>query len=121
MKKTFGLISLIFLVTISASSAKSIDLDGSIILRDGSKVVRIDVGNEDKRGNGRSINKRIKRLERAVRALQNRVYELEDQETSESEIKVLLQIRFLSRDYFRTYSIIPGRTAPFSKCGGAIL
>lgn len=77
MKKVFALISLISLVTISTASARSLDLDGSITLRDGGNVVRINVGGEDKQ-DSRSMIRRINRLERAVRALQNRAYDLED-------------------------------------------
>ena len=58
--------------------AQADDIDGSIVLRDGSKTVRISVG--DHVTNSVGTSKRIRRLERAVRDLQDRVYELEGDE-----------------------------------------
>lgn len=77
MKRVITLVSLLSLFAISSASARPLDVGGMITLRDGGNVVRISVG-EEERNDRRSMARRIKRLERAVRALQNRVYDLED-------------------------------------------
>jgi len=51
--------------------------DGRINTNDGGTIIRIEVGN-DRESDTRETSKRIARLERAVRELQNRVYDLED-------------------------------------------
>lgn len=84
MKKAFALISLFSVMTASSASARVLNLDGSITLHDGGRVVRINVGGED-RQDSRSMIRRIKRLEEAVRALQNRVYDLEDTQVLQVE------------------------------------
>lgn len=85
MKKIFIFISLVSMFSISAASAQSIGLDGTIRLNDGRTIVRIDV-NTDNRQDIRSMSRRIRRLEQAVRALQNRVYELEDDAPRRAEV-----------------------------------
>jgi len=50
---------------------------GRIDLRDGTTIVRIDIGDE-RETDSRAMMKRVANLERAVRELQNRVYDLED-------------------------------------------
>jgi len=84
MKKIMTIVSLLTLVASSSAFAKKGDMAGSITLRDGAQVVRISVGDEN-RQDSQSMVKRINRLERAVRALQNRVYELEDSTLGEEK------------------------------------
>jgi hypothetical protein len=50
---------------------------GRLSLRDGSTIIRVNVGS-DRENDSRENAKRIANLERAVRELQNRVYDLED-------------------------------------------
>lgn len=78
MKKILTSIAMLTLLSSTASFARSSDVTGSITLRDGGSVVRINVGREDDR-DSRSMAIRLRRLESAVRELQNRVYELEDE------------------------------------------
>lgn len=52
----------------------------SISINDGSNILRIDIGN-DRDLDARQLVRRITKLERAVRELQNRVYDLEDDAT----------------------------------------
>ena len=75
MKKLMALVMLTVLVGAQTSSAKPLDASGEITLRDGSNTVLISVG--DRRNDRRSDRDRLRRLERAVRDLQYRVYELE--------------------------------------------
>lgn len=77
MKKIIAIIGLVGLMGTGSAFARNLDLSGSISLRDGGQVVRINIGKEERQDN-RSMSRRINRLERAVRALQNRVYDLED-------------------------------------------
>jgi hypothetical protein len=51
--------------------------DGRINTNDGGTIIRIEVGN-DRDNDSRAMMKRMVQLERAVRELQNRVYDLED-------------------------------------------
>ena len=64
------------LLTISTSSFAR-DNYGTISLNDGKNILRIDIGNE-RESDSRELSKRVARLERAVRELQNRIYDLED-------------------------------------------
>ena len=59
---------------------------GEISLNDGKNILRIDIGND--RDEGRDLTQRIIRLERAVRELQNRVYDLEDDAKPSRQVKV---------------------------------
>lgn len=71
MKK---IITILALVLSTAAVARDY---GTISLNDGKNIFRIDIGN-DRDVETRQLVKRIVRLERAVRELQNRVYDLED-------------------------------------------
>lgn len=79
------------IITISAlvlSTATFARDYGTISLNDGKNILRIDIGNE-READSRQLVQRITRLERAVRELQNRVYDLEDETTpTHREIKV---------------------------------
>jgi hypothetical protein len=57
-----------------------------IELNDGKRIIRIDIGND--RDEGRELTQRLLRLERAVRELQNRVYDLEDDARAPRQVKV---------------------------------
>jgi hypothetical protein len=70
------IITLLALLTISTSTFAR-DNYGTISLNDGKNILRIDIGNE-RESDSREVSKRVARLERAVRELQNRVYDLED-------------------------------------------
>ncbi len=72
MKKSLFILALAFIST--ASFAQDF---GNLTLNDGKTIFRISVGNE-RDTDSRSQSQRIARLERAVRELQNRVYDLED-------------------------------------------
>ena len=76
MKKLLlALLSLTFIATASAQDRNQVS--GDIRIGDGTNVLRISV-NRSETTNTRDLSKRMQRLERAVRQLQNRVYELED-------------------------------------------
>lgn len=84
MKKIIASVLLLAIVLSSVSAFAQRDRDhrnnnngrGSVILRDGRTIVRIDVGEE----NDREMALRIRRLEQAVRDLQAQVYDLRDTE-----------------------------------------
>jgi hypothetical protein len=62
---------------------------GTISLNDGKNILRINIGNE-RDSDSRQLVQRITRLERAVRELQNRVYDLEDEANpTRREIKII--------------------------------
>lgn len=71
MKK---IVTILVLVLSTTAFAKDYNF---ISLNDGKNILRIDIGNE-RDADSRQMARRITRLERAVRELQNRVYELED-------------------------------------------
>jgi hypothetical protein len=82
MKKVITILALVLSTTTFAKDY------GSISLRDGGNILRIDIGSEQE-ANSRQLAQRVTRLERAVRELQNRVYDLEDDNTaSRRETKV---------------------------------
>lgn len=72
MFKSF-LLALAFLLSVSSTFAKSFHYSDS---DDDKKVIVIDVGSEEKTSK-KDLEKRIYRLERAVRQLQDRVFDLE--------------------------------------------
>ncbi|MDD0852836.1 hypothetical protein HBN50_07005 [Halobacteriovorax sp. GB3] len=69
--KIMTIFSALVMTTFSASSFSK-----EITLKDGEKILRIEVG-KDKYQSNKEMIKRIHQLERAVWHLQNRVYELE--------------------------------------------
>ncbi len=72
-------------ILFSMFSSLSIKADsGEIILRNGHSGVRISIG--DERMNDRDLRRRIVSLEKAVRDLQNEVYNLQDTRPSEQWI-----------------------------------
>lgn len=75
MKKGLILIAILSLVSISAFSQDRTRVRGGISIGNGDDVIRIDVNNRSRAGD---TSKRILRLERAVRQLQNMVYDLQD-------------------------------------------
>ncbi len=76
MKKVLlALLSLTFIATASAQDRSRVS--GTVRIGDGTNVIRIDV-NSNNRSSNTNINRRVERLEMAVRQLQNRVYELEE-------------------------------------------
>ncbi len=82
MKKIITILSLVLSTTTFARDY------GTINLSDGKNILRIDIGNE-REFDTRQLVQRITRLERAVRELQNRVYDLEDEATpARREVKV---------------------------------
>lgn len=81
MKKTL-IVSLLALVA-GIMTTQARDRDGSITLRDGRSVVRISIGDEDR--NERVMVRRIRRLEEAVRDLQDTVYDLQTQTPVENK------------------------------------
>jgi hypothetical protein len=72
MKKLVVLI--LALASLTASAQRRGDRDGSITLSDGRSIVRIDVGDER---DEREMLRRVRRLEQAVRDLQDKVYQLQ--------------------------------------------
>ena len=73
MKKIIAILTLVLLSTATFAGDY-----GTIGLNDGKNILRIDIGNE-RDVDSRQLAQRITRLERAVRELQNRVYDLEDE------------------------------------------
>lgn len=62
--------------------------DGRINTNDGGTIIRIEVGN-DRENDSRAMMRRMVQLERAVRELQNRVYDLEDDARPQTrEVKI---------------------------------
>lgn len=72
------LVLLALSLSVSAFAQDRRQMNGRLDLRDGSTIVRINVGS-DRESDSRENSKRIASLERAVRELQNRVYDLEDE------------------------------------------
>lgn len=64
-------------LTLTTSAFARGDRDGRTNTNDGGTIIRIEVGN-DRENDSRAMMKRMVQLERAVRELQNRVYDLED-------------------------------------------
>lgn len=64
-------------LTMSVSAFARDSYEGRFTKNDGTTIVRIEVGN-DRDNDTRAMTRRIIQLERAVRELQNRVYDLED-------------------------------------------
>ena len=85
MKKIIlALLSLTF--ALSASAEHRPDISGTIRLGDGTDLIRIEVNKDDRRNvRGENMRQRMRRLEMAVRQLQNRVYELEEQGVQDYE------------------------------------
>lgn len=70
--------SILVLLALTVSvSAFARDQRGRVELNNGQTIIRIDVGNE-RDTDSRAMAMRMAKLERAVRELQNRVYDLED-------------------------------------------
>jgi hypothetical protein len=75
MKKIIlAIITLVFMSQVYAQSR--IGRDGNIILDGGRTTVRIEIGDER---DDRELLQRVRRLEHAVRDLQNKVYDLQTQ------------------------------------------
>ena len=85
MKKLLLLSIVTFVFGSSTVFARGVDIGGNLTLGDGSNILRINIGDE-KTTDRKSMAKRMKRLERAVRDLQNRIYDLEDSDTTETPI-----------------------------------
>lgn len=77
----FLLAALFILTSVSAFAQR--DIDGSVVLRDGRTILRINVG--DDRDDRDSLI-RIRRLEQAVRDLQDQVYQLQTAPRRESYV-----------------------------------
>ena len=73
MKSLFVLLAL----TLSVSAIAKDTNNGRYTKNDGGTIIRIEVGN-DRDTDSRKMMSRMVQLERAVRELQNRVYDLED-------------------------------------------
>lgn len=85
MKKSLVL----FTLALISTSTFAKDYTGGMSLRDGSRIIRIDIGKEND-SDTRQLSKRVLQLERAVRELQNRVYDIEeDSRPSYREVKVV--------------------------------
>ena len=69
-------LALLTLLAISTTTFAGVNY-GSIRLDDGKNIFRMDIGNE-KENDSRELSRRVNRLERAVRELQNRIYDFED-------------------------------------------
>ena len=75
-------------LTISVTAMAKDDRGGRYTKNDGSTIIRIEVGSEGDT-DSRNMNRRMVQLERAVRELQNRVYDLEDDSRSQTrEVRI---------------------------------
>lgn len=83
-----SLLVLLALTLTASAFARDTYRDGRVGTNDGGTIIRIEVGN-DRESDTRETSKRIARLERAVRELQNRVYDLEDDQRPQTrEVKI---------------------------------
>ncbi|MEA9354811.1 hypothetical protein SHI21_01265 [Bacteriovorax sp. PP10] len=83
-----SLLVLLALTLTTSAFARDNNRDGRMGTNDGGTIIRIEVGN-DRDTDSRATMKRMIQLERAVRELQNRVYDLEDDARPQTrEIKV---------------------------------
>lgn len=78
MKRTITLIAILSLVSLSALAQRrsSGNVRGGISIGNGDDIIRIDINNRSRET--RTLQQRVKKLERAVRQLQNMVYDLQD-------------------------------------------
>ena len=75
-------------LTVSVTAMAKDDRDGRYTKNDGDTIIRIEVGN-DRDTDSPQMMRRMVQLERAVRELQNRVYDLEDDSRPQTyEVKV---------------------------------
>lgn len=72
-----SLLVLLALTLTTSAFARDYNRDGRVNTNDGGAIIRIEVGNE-RDNDSRAMMRRMVQLERAVRELQNRVYDLED-------------------------------------------
>lgn len=72
MKSAFAVLALIILST--SAFAQRRGGDDEVVLRDGRRIIRIDVGDDR---DERDMLRRVRRLEQAVRDLQEQVYQLQ--------------------------------------------
>jgi hypothetical protein len=72
-----SLLVLLALTLTTSAFARDNIRDGRLVTNSGGTIIRIEVGNE-RDTDSRATMKRMVQLERAVRELQNRVYDLED-------------------------------------------
>lgn len=72
-----SLLVLLALTLTTSAFARETNRDGRFNTNDGGTIIRIEVGN-DRDTDSRQMMRRMVQLERAVRELQNRVYDLED-------------------------------------------
>lgn len=85
MKSLLVLLALTISVTAMARDDRN---DGRYTKNDGGTIIRIEVGN-DRDTDSRQMMRRMVQLERAVRELQNRVYDLEDDSRPQTrEVKI---------------------------------
>lgn len=118
--------TILVLLALSLSfSAMARDERGSIELRDGKTILRIDVGNERDQ-DSRAMARRIVNLERAVRELQNRVYDLEEDTRPVYSREVVVHVCALKTSFNGTFigkasSETESRASVVQKCknGGA--
>ena len=73
------------MIVLTASSVFAQDYSPS----EGRRIIRIEVGNERNNNDSREMGQRIMRLERAVRELQNKVYDLEETTPRSREVTVI--------------------------------
>ncbi len=91
MKKLMLVVTTALLIS---SSLFAQNFNASIKLPDGSSTVRINVGDN----NNRDVMGRMIMLERAVRDLQNRVYQLED--SAPSRVNWMCKVTAFSKTFF---------------------
>jgi hypothetical protein len=97
MKRIILLVAILSLTSISALAQSRGRTGGSVVLGNGQDIIRIDINNRSNRGN---LDKRVDRLERAVRQLQNRVYELED---DRDIVQLLWRCKLTNETWGNTY------------------
>jgi len=72
--KKFILLALALLSLSAVAQRRGDDRDGSLTLRDGRNIMRIEIGDDR---DDRDMLRRVRRLEQAVRDLQDQVYQLQ--------------------------------------------
>lgn len=97
MKRSLRLIAILSLVSISAFSQSRTTVRGGISIGNGDDIIRIDVNNRSRAGDA---NRRILRLERAVRQLQNMVYDLQDDRMDTPELMWICKIKTSFNVYY---------------------
>ena len=117
MKKTLVLLALTLISTTSFAQDY-----GNITLSDGNTIFRIDVGN-DREADSRRLSQRVNRLERAVRDLQNRIYDLEDNSRpTQREVTIytcVLPTSFIGTYIGKAQTVVEARAQAVNSCSRA--